>query len=43
MGDVLAGEPDRASARRFETDDQFEQSALAGAVGADDCEDRSPR
>jgi hypothetical protein len=36
MGDVFAGEPDRASGRRFETDDQLEQSALAGPVGADD-------
>jgi hypothetical protein len=36
MGDVLAGEPDRAEGRRFETNDQLEQSALAGAVGADD-------
>jgi hypothetical protein len=36
MGDVLTGEPDRASGRRFETDDQLEQSALAGTVGADD-------
>ncbi len=35
-GDVLAGEPDRASGRCFETDDQVEQSSLAGAVGADD-------
>jgi hypothetical protein len=36
MGDVLAGEPDRAFGWRFETDDQLEQSALAGAIGADD-------
>jgi hypothetical protein len=36
MGDILAGEPDRASGRLFETDNQLEQRALAGAVGADD-------
>ena len=35
-GDVLTGEPDHAEGRRFETDDQLEQRALAGAVGADD-------
>jgi hypothetical protein len=37
-GDILTGEPDRASGRHFETDDQLEQRALAGAVGADDGE-----
>jgi hypothetical protein len=36
MGDVLAGESDRASGRRFETNDQLEQRAFAGAIGADD-------
>jgi hypothetical protein len=36
MGDVLAREPDRASVRRFETDDQFEQRALASTIGAND-------
>jgi hypothetical protein len=36
MGDVLVSEPDRASGRRFETNDQLEQSAFAGAVRADD-------
>jgi hypothetical protein len=36
MGDVRAGEPDRASGRRFETDDQLEQRTLTGAIGADD-------
>ena len=30
------GEPDRASGRRFETDDELEQSALARPIGADD-------
>ena len=35
-GDILAGESDRAAGWHFETDNQFEQSALAGAIGADD-------
>ena len=38
LGDVLTGEPDHAFGWCFETDDQIEQSALAGAVGADDGE-----
>jgi hypothetical protein len=37
-GDALASEPDRASGRQFETDDQLEQRTLASAVGANDSE-----
>ena len=32
----LAGEPDIASGRRFETDDHLEQRAFPRAIGADD-------
>ena len=36
--DVLVRKCDRASARFFQTDDQLEQSALSGTVGANDGE-----
>jgi hypothetical protein len=38
VGDILAGKPDYAAGRRFETDDQLEQSTFSGTVWTDDGE-----